>query len=126
MKKTIMYVELKSGFSDNGPAWIGNVAYSKSGQTVYFNGKAFKKSAGISGNYHDLETGEEYWISGVKKKGHDRHWAGSGKVMIDKNCIDKYLEIIGKDTLDARLFSVVSLLPSVPSEKFHETENKKL
>jgi hypothetical protein len=126
MKKRIMYVELMSGFNDNGPAWIGSVAYSKAGQTIYFNGKAFKKSSGISGNYHDLETGEEYWISGVKKNQQDRHWAGSGKVMIDRHCIDEYLKIVGKSSLDERLFTIVSLLPSVPSEKFHETENKKL
>jgi hypothetical protein len=36
MKDRIMYVELKSGFSDDGPAWIGKVKFSKSGQTVYF------------------------------------------------------------------------------------------
>ena len=123
MKKNIMYIELKSGFTDNGPAWIGSVAYSKSGQTIYFNGKAFKKSSGISGNYHDLETGEEYWISGIKKNGQDRHWAGSGKIIIDKDCIEEYLSIIGKSTLDARNFEIASLKPSVPSETFHEAEN---
>lgn len=126
MKKTIMYVELKSGFNDNGPAWIGSVAYSKSGQTVYFNGKAFKKSAGINGNYHDLESGEEYWISGVKKNRQDRHWAGNGKIMIDKDCIKEYLSIIGKSTLDDRNFEIVSLKPSVASETFHEAENTPL
>ena len=121
-----MYVELKSGFNDNGPAWIGKVTYSKSGQTIYFNGKALKKGSGISGNYHDLETGDEYWVSGVKKKGHDRHWAGSGKIMMDKECIDEYLSIIGKSTLDGRNLEIVTLKPSMQSEKFHEAENKKL
>lgn len=122
----LMYVELKSGFNDNGPAWIGKVAYSKSGQTIYFNGRAFKKGSGINGNYYDLETGDEYWISGVKKKGHDRHWAGSGKIMIDKDCIDEYLSIIGKIALDDRNFVIVTLKPAMPSEKFHEAENRKI
>jgi len=126
MKQKLMYVELKSGFNDNGPAWIGKVTYSKSGQTIYFNGKALKKGSGISGNYHDLETGDEYWVSGVKKKGHDRHWAGSGKIMMDKECIDEYLSIIGKSTLDGRNLEIVTLKPSMQSEKFHEAENKKL
>jgi hypothetical protein len=67
MKDRIMYVELKSGFSDDGPAWIGKVKFSKSSQTVYFNDKGFKKISGICGNYMDIETGDEYWISGVKK-----------------------------------------------------------
>jgi len=126
MKQKLMYVELKSGFNDNGPAWIGKVAYSKSGQTIYFNGKAFKKGSGVSGNYHDHETGDEYWISGIKKKGHDRHWAGSGKVMIDKTCIDEYLEIVDKDSLDKGTFEIVTLMSSSPSASFHEAENSQL
>ena len=126
MKQKLMYVELKSGFNDNGPAWIGKITYSKSSQTIYFNGKAFKKGSGISGNYHDLETGDEYWISGVKKKGHDRHWAGSGKIMIDKTCIDEYLGIVGKESLDNKTFEIVTLISSFPSAIFHETENTPL
>lgn len=62
MKSEIIYVELKSGYSDNGPAWIGKGFYSKSGQSIYFNNQLFKKGSGISGNYYDIETGDEYWI----------------------------------------------------------------
>jgi hypothetical protein len=29
----IKYVELKSGYADNGPAWIGRVKNSKTGNT---------------------------------------------------------------------------------------------
>ncbi|HZV68483.1 MAG TPA: hypothetical protein VFG10_03035 [Saprospiraceae bacterium] len=62
MKFKVMYIELKTGFSDNGPAWIGRIEFSKSGQTIYFNNKAIKKlkSAGVSGNYFDIESGAEY------------------------------------------------------------------
>jgi hypothetical protein len=69
MKEKIMYIELKSGYEDNGPAWIGKVYYSKSGKTIYFSGKAFQslKGSGIGGNYFDIETSEHYWISGIKK-----------------------------------------------------------
>ena len=69
MKFEIKYIELKSGNSGNGPAWIGHVSFSKSGKTVYFDGKAFKRigSDRLSGNYYDIESGDEYWISGVKK-----------------------------------------------------------
>ena len=86
MKREIRYIELKSGFGDSGPAWIGLVEYSKSEQTVYFNNMALKKlkNSGISGNHFDIETGEEYWISGVKKNGQDRHWAGAGKIRLMK------------------------------------------
>ena len=33
----IKYIELKTGYADNGPAWIGNVKESKTGKTIYFN-----------------------------------------------------------------------------------------
>ena len=80
----LKYIELKSGFNDDGPAWIGRVAVAKSGRTIYFNGKAFKRATGggFGGNYIDLETRDTYWISGVKKSGLDRHWAGSGKISV--------------------------------------------
>lgn len=70
MVKEIKYLELKSGFSDDGPAWIGLVSFSKSGKTVYFDGKAFQslKGTGIGANYCEIETGDEYWISVVLKK----------------------------------------------------------
>jgi hypothetical protein len=35
--KTLRHLELKSGHSDNGPAWIAYVTQSKSGRTLYFN-----------------------------------------------------------------------------------------
>ena len=93
-KTKIMYIELKSGFGDNGPARIGRVTYSKSGRTVYYQGKAFQslKGRGVSGNYFDIDTGEEYWISGTKKDGTDRHWAGSGVIEIDDDVREEYFE----------------------------------
>ena len=33
----LMYIELKTGYSDDGPAWIGYVKTSKSRKTIYFN-----------------------------------------------------------------------------------------
>jgi hypothetical protein len=97
----IRYIELKSGYHDDGPAWIARVLVSKSGRTVYFNGKALKRSTQSgSGNYYDVETTESYWVSGVKKKGGDRHWAGRGKITIDAGAIDEYLQITGATELD--------------------------
>jgi hypothetical protein len=82
------------------PAWIAHVEMSRSGQTVYFNGKALKGARrGSPGNYHDLETGEIYWVSGVKKRGGDRHWAGSGEIAIEARAVAEYLELAGDDEL---------------------------
>lgn len=89
----IMYVELKSG-NDNGPAWIGRVRTSKTGLTVYYRGRTLRRQHGISGNHIDVQSGDEFWISGVKKDGTDRHWAGSGPVEIDPDVFDDYLEMI--------------------------------
>jgi len=74
--KLLRYIELKSGYADNGPAWIGFVTPSKSGRTLYFNGDALTKFKGQrrgcwGGNYAGYKG--EYWVSGVKKNGEDRH-----------------------------------------------------
>lgn len=78
MIKDLMYIELKTGYSDDGPAWIGYVKTSKTKKTIYFNDRAFQKYNGCYSNYVDIETGDEYWISGLKKKESNRHWAGHG------------------------------------------------
>jgi hypothetical protein len=91
-KTRIMYIELKSGHGDCGPARIGRVSFSKSGKTIHYQGKSFRscKGGGIGANYYDVETSEEYWISGPKKNGQDRHWAGSGSVAIDPDIAEEY------------------------------------
>ena len=88
----IMYIELKSGQQDKGPARIGRVTFSASGKTLYYRERSFQssKGRGCGGNYFDVETDEEYWISGPKKNGQDRHWAGSGAVEIDEDVADEY------------------------------------
>ena len=60
-----MYVELKSGHGDSGPAWIGWVKFSKTGRTVYTRGLELQRmrGGGISGNHMHVETGDEYWVS---------------------------------------------------------------
>ena len=58
MIKDLMYIELKSGYSDDGPAWIGYVKTSKTRKTVYFNDHAFQKAIGGGSNYIDNENGD--------------------------------------------------------------------
>lgn len=126
MKSEIIYVELKTGYSDNGPAWIGKGFYSKSGQSIYFNNKVFKRGSGISGNYYDIETMNEYWISGVKKDGTDRHWAGNGKIMIDKSTLAEYLQIINANELPKNKFELTDL-NNIPNKSLaNEIENRKM
>lgn len=96
----LKYIELKTGHSNNGPAWIGRVTESKSGRTLYFNGRSFKRESGANGNYVDAESGDEYWISKVKKNGADRHWEGSGKVLLERSALEDYLKLVKFDSID--------------------------
>ena len=98
----ILYVELKSGTGDNGPAWIGRVRFSKTGRSIYYRGKRLQRGLGISGNYFDAETGEEYWVSGPKQNGQDRHWAGSGAVSIDSDVAEEYWREIRRRQAEQR------------------------
>lgn len=126
MRTELTYVELKSGYNDNGPAWIGQGMYNRTGLTLYFNGRVFKKGpAGSEGNYFDLETGEHYWISGVKKKGGDRHWAGSGAIAIDEAVVEAYLELRGLISLP-KGYKVVTLdnLPAKETSVEYENQNR--
>lgn len=128
MKSELKYIELKSGFSDNGNAWIGLVSFSKSGKTVYFNGKAFQTSngTGISGNYFDLESGDEYWISGVKKDMSDRHQFGGGKIFVEKRILNEYLQVIGKTELPKSGYELTEVDTKKPIERINELENSQL
>ena len=123
--RELRYIELKSGHADKGPAWIARVQHSKSGRTLYFNGKALKRTTGggTSGNHHDLETGEEYWVSGVKKDGSDRHWAGSGIIQIETSAVAEYLRLIGAASLDTTRLQVVPDLPETDIDRLTALEN---
>ncbi len=119
----IRYIELKSGYNDDGPAWIGKVRVSKSGKTVYFNDHAFQRQNGVFSNYVDIETGERYWISGVKRDGSDRHWAGHGKIMIDRKIVGEYLSIVREASLDEKRFIVKEIEDVFPVERVRDLLN---
>ena len=125
MRNRLVYIELKSGYSDNGPAWIGIAGASKSGVTIYSNGKAFKslKGSGIGANFFDIETLEEYWISGVKKNSRDRHWAGGGKVSIEQTAVDAYLVETGLQSLPPNVIPG-DLLPAKQQSHHSELEHR--
>ena len=123
----LRYIELKTGYADNGPAWIARVKLSKSGRTIYFNGKALKRAArGVSGNHYDVQTGQEYWVSGVKKRGLDRHWAGSGIVSIEAAAVSEYLQLTGAEELDGSRFQVIADLEEPDPSQFTALENEAL
>ena len=95
-RERIMYVELKTGHADDGPAWIDRVRFSKSGRSVHFQGRELLNigGSGIQGTYMDVETREEFWVSGVMKNREDRHWAGGGPVDINPAIRHEYERLI--------------------------------
>lgn len=125
MIKNLMYIELKTGYSDDGSAWIGYVQTSKSKKTIYFNNHAFQRNIGAYSNYIDIENGDEYWISGLKKQESNRHWAGHGKIMIDRRAVEEYLLFIGEKELPLKLFEVIDMKDEFPVERIQKLLNEK-
>lgn len=77
----------------------------------------------MSGNYIDIETGEEYWISGIKMNGKDRHWAGSGPVLIEQEVVNEYLQIRGLSELDRKTYQVTDSIIQTNIEHYKNIEN---
>lgn len=119
----LKYIELKTGHADNGPAWVARVRASKSGRTIYFNGKALKRAHLPTANHYDIVNREAYWVSGIKKDGLDRHWAGSGKVAIEAGVVTEYLRVTGSTELDLARFEVINDLEPTDPATFHDQEN---
>ena len=125
MINNLMYIELKTGYSDDGPAWIGYVRTSKSKKTVYLHDRAFQKKIGNYSNYIDIENGDEHWISGIKKAESNRHWAGHGKIKIDRRAVTEYLSLIGEEKLPLNLFELVDIEDKFPVQRVNEFLNGK-
>jgi hypothetical protein len=87
-----MYIENKSA-SLNGPARIGRVTFSKTGKSISYGGRTFQSltGRGYKANYLDVESGEEFWISGPRKDGQDRlHAESAAPVDIDPDAAEEY------------------------------------
>ena len=98
----IMYIENKSARPPGqsgirGPARIGRVSFSKTGKSLYYRGKTFQslKGSGKKANYFDVDTHDEYWISGPKKNGADGLY-GPRPTPIDEDVREEYWAVIRK------------------------------
>lgn len=122
MPHKLIYVELKTGYEDNSPAWIGYGIYNRTGKTVYFNGNALQKGNGISGNYFSGK--DEYWVTGIKKNAEHRYPWGKGKIQIDQTAVAEYKNITQQENLPKSKYEIVELDNTIPSEA-HEHQNEK-
>lgn len=91
--RRVMYLENKDGHIEGVAARIGWVSFSKTGQTIYYRGRVLQKAkgGGVRGNFFDVESREEFWVSGVKQRGSNIHAAEKGvRVEVDADAVDEY------------------------------------
>ena len=92
--RRIMYVECKAGRL-NGEGRIGWVTLSKSRRSYWYQGRELGKTkSGYKFNCVDMETGEEWWVSGPRKDGADKLYGGV--VHIDDDARVEYWTTIRK------------------------------
>ena len=97
MMTRVMYIERKAG-ELAGPARIGRVTFSKNRKTLHYRGKQYRSlhGRGFKANYCEVETGEEYWISGCRRDGKDRLYGERVPVYIDDDVREEYWTDIRK------------------------------
>ena len=96
VSKRLMYVESKSGALEGADARIGWVTFSKTGKSIYYRGRSLLRAKGVAGNYIDADSGEEFWVSGVKQRGSNVHPAERRiKVVVDDDALVEYQAVRG-------------------------------
>jgi hypothetical protein len=90
-RSRIMYIESKAG-TLNGPARIGRVTFSKTARTIYYKGRAFQSLNGYAfkSNFREVESGDEYWISGPHRDCQDRLCVSNIPIEIDEDVREEY------------------------------------
>ena len=95
LSRRLMYVENKQGEIDGARARIGWVTFSKSGKSVRYRGRSLARSGGqgVLGNYFDEVSGEEFWVSGVKRSGSNAQPGTGVSVIVDDDAAEAYVAL---------------------------------
>ena len=56
---------------------------------------------------------------------YNRHWAGHGKIMIDRRAVNEYLTLIGEKELPLNLFEIIDIEDRFPVERVNKLLNDK-
>lgn len=98
-----MFVQLKTGHEiDKGPAWISCVRFNRTWKTAYWHGKTLRRWSGMfDANFYDVETGEEYWLSGPHKDRADTRYSRIAPV-VDDDARDAYQAFLRGQPLPGR------------------------
>lgn len=98
-----MFVQLKTGYDiDKGPAWISVVRFNRTWRTATWHGKTLRRWPGMfDANFYDVETEEEYWLSGPHRDGADTR-CSSIRPTVDQEARDAYDAFLAGATLPGR------------------------
>ena len=97
-----MFVQVKTGYDlDRGPSWIARVRFSKSWQTAYFHGRTLRRSQGLDANFYDVDTMEEFWLSGPKRDRTDARYSGV-QPEVEEDARDAYEAFLRGEHLPGR------------------------
>ena len=90
-----MYIERKAG-SLTGSARIGRVTFNRTGRSIFYRDQVFRRivGGGFKANYKEEATGEDYWISGCKRRGGDQLYTTAVPIEIDEDVRVEYWSII--------------------------------
>lgn len=124
MKPLVKYIEHKPDErTHRADAWIARVWPSSSGRTLYFNNMALKRYTSNGYNHYDLVSGKNFWVSGVKKTGSNRHWCGGGPIYIEKSLVEWYKNYVKEEDFNGLI--EIPDLPRPDISKFDAIENTK-
>ncbi|WP_410586816.1 hypothetical protein [Amycolatopsis sp. lyj-23] len=91
MPRRIMYLQLKTGHdTDRGPSWIAWVRFTRTWRTAYVHGRTLRRWPGLyDANFVDVETGEEFWLSGPKRDRTDGRY-GNAQPVVEGDAAARY------------------------------------
>ena len=103
MPERVVFVQLKTGHDiDRGPCWISCVRFSKTYGTAYWHGKTLRRCTGLfDANFSDVETGEDYWLSGPHRDRRDTRYSSVVPV-VDADVRSDYERFLSGEALPGR------------------------
>lgn len=102
MARRLMFVQLKTGYNtDHGPSWIACVDFNRSWKTARFHGRRLRRWQSYDGNFFDVATNEEFWLSGPKRDRTDTRY-GPATTVVHDDAREAYDAFLGGAPLPGR------------------------
>ena len=102
-----MYLQLKTGHNtDRGPAWVAQVRFTSTWRTAHVHGRTLRRITGRAGanfdsNFYDIDTGEEFWMSGPKRDRTDGRYSNQ-QPLVDDDARKAYEAFLSGASLPGR------------------------